>query len=116
MPATLDPAVGESLCAALREQAARLGVSLGDEPIWAQASLSEAADPYTQAVSVLATWRGGARYGQATFFPDGRVFAEYQVLAPHPTRPGCFIDAVQVWGAPAAWRGEAALIELPAED
>lgn len=114
--AMVDPAVGEAVCAALREQAMRLKVSLGDEPVWSAAQLREQIDPYSRAVSVQAVWRGGARYGQATFFPDGRVFAEYQVLAPHPTRPGCHVDTVQVWGTPAAWRGEATLIELPVED
>ena len=100
MPATLDPAVGESLCAALREQAARLGVSLGDEPIWAQASLSEAADPYTQAVSVLATWRAARAMARRHFSRRPGV-CRIPSAGAAPTRPGCFIDAVQVWGAPA---------------
>ena len=66
MPATLDPAVGESLCAALREQAARLGVSLGDEPS-GPGQPERSGRPFTQAVSVLATWRGNARYGERRF-------------------------------------------------
>ena len=116
MPAALDPAVGESLCAALREQAARIWRLAGRRAHLGKASLSRSGRPFTPRRS--ACWPPGGRRAlwPSDVFPDGRVFAEYQVLAPHPTRPGCFIDAVQVWGAPAAWRGEAVLIELPAED
>lgn len=108
-----DHATGESLCAALRAQAARLGLSLGDEPVWAAATLATEIDPASQQASAVAVWRGGERYGKATFFPDGRVFAEYQVLQAHPARAGIWVDAVQVWGSPAAWRGDAVLAEMP---
>lgn len=106
--------LGESLCRALREQVAKLGLSLGDEPVWAAAGLATERDPFSQAESVVAVWRGGERFGKATFFPDGRVFAEYQVLQPHPAQPGFYVDAVQVWGQPQAWRGEAVIVEFPA--
>lgn len=52
----------------------------------AEVSFAEEADPYTHESSLIGTWRGKQRYGTVTFFPDGRIFAEYQVLLPHPTR------------------------------
>lgn len=111
MVALPDPAVGESVCAALRAQVEKLGLSIGDEPVWAGLSFSEQADPFSQEVSLIGTWRGGARYGTVTFFPDGRVFAEYQVLQAHPQLAEYYVEAVQVWGRPAQLRGEPVIVE-----
>lgn len=108
-----SPDLGESLCRALREQVGKLGLSIGDEPVWAAASFEIERDPYSQEESVIAVWRGGQRFGKATFFPDGRVFAEYQVLLPHPAKAGSYVDAVQVWGRPPVWRGDAVVAEYP---
>ena len=102
-----DPAFGEAVCAALRGQVEKLGLSIGAEPVWAAACFEQAVDPFSQEASVVAYWRGGARFGKASFFPDGRVFAEYQVLLASPTEPDRYIDTVQVWGNAAKLRGEA---------
>lgn len=102
----LDPARGEAVCAALRAQVERVGLSIGDEPRWADAVLGEVIDPFTQERSLIATWRGSQRYGTASFFPDGRVFAEYQVLLPHPRQQDTYVESVQVWGTPPALRGD----------
>lgn len=110
VPAASD---GEQLCAALRRQAQRAGVDLGDEPLWSAATLHTQLDPYSQECSIVATWRGGARFGTATFFPSGRVFAEYQVLLPAPCAPGHWVEAVQVWGALDALRGDIVLCTAP---
>jgi hypothetical protein len=109
-----SPDIGESLCQALREQVGKLGLSIGDEPVWAAASFEMERAPYSQQESVIAVWRGGQRFGKATFFPDGRVFAEYQVLLPHPAKAGSYVDAVQVWGRAPVWRGDAVIAEYPA--
>lgn len=101
--------VGEAVCAALRAQVEKLGLSIGDEPIWSQVSFEQAVDPFSQEVSAVAYWRGGSRFGKATFFPDGRIFAEYQVLQPHPSVEGHYVDYVQVWGKPEKLRGDAVL-------
>lgn len=106
----IEAAMGESICDALRAQASRIGISLGSEPEWAQAQQGEQRDPYTQEVYVVASWRGGARYGRAEIRPDGRVFAEYQVLCPHPVQADAFVESVQVWGRPGHWRGDAVIV------
>ena len=104
-----DAATGAAVCAALRGQVEKLGLSIGDEPVWAAATFEEKVDPFSQEVSVVAYWRGGARFGKATFFPDGRVFAEYQVLQANPADGDTYVDAVQVWGRPEKLRGEAVI-------
>ncbi len=106
-----DAATGSAVCAALRGQVEKLGLSIGDEPVWAAATFEEAVDPYSLEVSIVAYWRGGARFGKATFFPDGRIFAEYQVLQANPADGDSFIDSVQVWGRPEKLRGEAVVAE-----
>lgn len=102
-----DSALGEAVCAALRAQVEKLGLTIGDEPVWARAAFEEVTDPFSQEVSTVAYWRGGERFGKATFFPDGRVFAEYQVLLPHPGQAERYIDSVHIWGWPGKFRGEA---------
>ena len=110
----VEPDAAQAVCDALRAQVARLGLSIGDEPVWLAACVDVARDPFTQASSLVATWKGAARYGTATFFPDGRVFAEYQVLMPLPDKDDQFVEAVQVWGRPDALRGEAVIVAFPA--
>ena len=106
-----DAALGEFVCAALRGQVEKLGLTIGDEPVWAEVSFTEEADPYTREVSLIGTWRGKQRYGTVTFFPDGRIFAEYQVLLPHPAKAEYYVEAVQVWGPPEQLRGDAVIAE-----
>ena len=106
-----DSALGVVVCAALRGQVEKLGLSIGDEPVWAEATFEEQADPYSQEVSVIATWRGKQRYGTATFFPDGRIFAEYQVLLQHPDKEDSYVESVQIWGRPERLRGDPVIAE-----
>lgn len=105
------PEVGAAVCAAFRTQVEKLGLSIGDEPHWEKISFSEKVDPFSQEISVLGTWRGGERFGSVTFFPDGRIFGEYQVLLPHPKQEGSYVETVQIWGRPEKLRGEAVLAE-----
>lgn len=108
-----DAVAGAAVCAALRDQVARLGLSIGEEPVWERAVFEEKVDPFSQESSIQAIWRGQARYGSATFFPDGRIFAEYQVLLPLPGREDAYVDSVQIWGRTEKLRGEAVIAEYP---
>ncbi len=99
------------VCAALRRQVEKLGLTIGDEPVWAQATFIETLDPYSQEINLIGTWRGQARYGTVTIFPDGRVFAEYQVLLPHPKKAASYVESVQIWGPPQQLRGDAVIAE-----
>lgn len=102
----IEDALGLAVCDALRRQCERQGLSIGTEPEWSSASLHGETDPYSAQQSIVAAWQGQARDGHVRFFPDGRVFAEYQVLLPHPQRQDCWVEAVQVWGLPGALKGD----------
>lgn len=107
-----DPVLGAAVCAAIRRQVEKLGLSLDpDEPVWEEAGFEKKVDPFSQEESLLGTWRGKARFGTVTVFPDGRIFAEYQVLLPHPQQADAYIEAVQIWGRPDALKGEAVVAE-----
>jgi hypothetical protein len=106
-----DAALGDSICAALRGQVEKLGLSIGDEPVWAEATFAEEADPYSQEINLIGTWRGKQRCGTVTLFPDGRVFAEYQVLLPHPVLEDSYVESVQVWGTRHKLRGDPVIAE-----
>jgi hypothetical protein len=113
MPAPVaDLELGEAVCAALRRQVEKLGLSIGDEPVWAEATFEEKTDPFSQETSRIGTWRGKRRYGTVTLFPDGRVFAEYQVLLAHPVKADSYVESVQVWGRPEKLRGDATIVEI----
>ena len=106
-----DPTLGETICAALRSRVEKLGLSIGDEPVWGEAIFLEQADPLSRQTSLVGTWRGKDRYGTVTLFPDGRVFAEYQVLLPHPEKPESYVESMQVWGRAGELRGDAVVVE-----
>lgn len=104
------PDIGAEVCQAIRRQVEKLGLEIGDEPVWAEASFAEQRDPFSGESSLVGVWRGKARYGTVTLFPDGRVFAEYQVLLPHPAQPGQYVEAVQVWGRSGVLKGDPVLV------
>ena len=106
-----DAALGDAVCAALRGQVEKLGLSIADEPIWAEATFAETVDPFSQEINLIGTWRGKQRYGTVTIFPDGRIFAEYQVLLQHPAIENSYVESVQVWGRPEKLRGDPVLAE-----
>lgn len=110
-PERPDEAQGAAVCRAIREQVGKLGLDIGPEPVWEQAVFRSQTDPFSQETSLVGTWQGGQRYGTVTFFADGRVFAEYQVLLSHPERHDAYVEAVQVWGRPEKLRGEAVIVE-----
>lgn len=105
--------LGQAVCEKIRQAAARLGVDLGPTPTWPAASYRQQTDPYSGEVSLIGTWQDGQRYGTVTIFPDQRIFAEYQILAPHPKLPGQFVEAVNVWGTLHQLKSDPVLLAMP---
>lgn len=106
-------ALGEEVCAYIQHLAAGFGLPLAPAPNWQATHFEQKVDPYSQEVSLLGTWQDGSRYGTATFFPDGRVFAEYQLLIPHPQYPDKFVESVSVWGHGGALKQAVNLLDVP---
>jgi hypothetical protein len=105
--------LGAAVCDKIRETATRLGVDLGDLPVWSHARFTATTDPYSGETHLVGSWQDGDRYGTVTLFADGRVYAEYQILVPHPERPDQFVEAVSVWGDLGKLKSEPVLLALP---
>lgn len=57
-------------------------------------------DPYDGSQTFSGEWRsdGGARIGNVLIHQGGQVFAEFDILVPHPTDEKWFVEAVTAWG------------------
>jgi hypothetical protein len=97
----------------VRQLAACFGVDLGNAPDRREAVFRLQTDPYSGETGLIGEWKGKARYGIITCFARDRVFAEYQLLIPHPQRPRQFIEALQVWGSYGELKSDAVFLEMP---
>jgi hypothetical protein len=72
-------------------------------------------DPFTQKQNLAGYWFGsnGRRIGQIQFNSDGSVYAEFDILQPHPTKSNLFVEAVNVWGQEATMKVDVKLLEMP---
>ena len=59
------------------------------------------ADPFDNSESLYCEWRGdsGALVGTLVIHANGSVFAEYDLVQPHPTNGQLFIESVCVFGS-----------------
>jgi hypothetical protein len=103
---------GEAVLAALRAEAARLGLEL-PLPVWDEGKFSLQRDPFSGEESLVARWRDGPRGGRLDLRPDGGLYAEFDILARHPRRPGWFVEAVVAWGKASSLKCEPRLLPLP---
>ncbi|MAR89762.1 MAG: hypothetical protein SV765_13855 [Pseudomonadota bacterium] len=69
-------------------------------------------DPFDHSQTLAGTWlgSGGQRLGSVQIHEGGRVFAEFDLLVPHPTDPRWFVEAVTAWGQPPALKSELRLL------
>ncbi len=112
---------GLAVCLRIGEQIARLGFGVDKAmvaPEYDQAQFNLITDPYTQSRDLVGFWYGTAkqRVGQIRFHGDGSFYAEYDVVQPHPVKPGCFVEAIHAWGREDAIKTEAKLLDLPKDD
>ncbi|MDZ4314230.1 MAG: hypothetical protein U0989_05635 [Azonexus sp.] len=71
-----EATLGNAICTALRGQVEKLGPSIGEEPIWAEATFAETVDPFSQEINLIGIWSGKQRYGTVTIFPNERKYIE----------------------------------------
>ncbi|MYM62480.1 hypothetical protein [Pseudomaricurvus sp. HS19] len=69
-------------------------------------------DSYEGTDSLFAEWRtpSGALLGYLLIHGAGQIYAEYDVLAAHPTKSQWFIEAVTAWGSAEAVKTEPRLL------
>ena len=69
-------------------------------------------DPYDGSRTFAGEWRAesGARTGSVLIHQGGQVFAEFDILVPHPTDERWFVEAVTAWGTQAQLKSELRLL------
>jgi len=92
----------------------QLGLTLKgiDQPL---CDVEDRRDPYDGSVTTFGFWRdpNGDLLGSIQVEHSGRVYAEYDVIANHPEKPGWFIESVCVWGTRDQLAAELQLLRLP---
>ena len=83
-----DAALGAAVCAALRGQVEKLGLSIGDEPIWAEAVFAETVDPFSQEINLI---------GKVADAVDYVIGGYYFQEKGHEDSPQ-IVDFVTAWG------------------
>ena len=58
-------------------------------------------DPFDGSEALYSEWRGldGRRIGNALIRADGNIYAELDVIQPHPTDARWFVEGVSAWGS-----------------
>lgn len=69
-------------------------------------------DPFDHSLALYVEWRGAgnAYLGSILLTGDGQVFAEFDVLLPHPHKARWVVEAVTAWGRPGALKSELRLL------
>lgn len=69
-------------------------------------------DPFDGSEALYSEWRGldGRRLGTALIRADGNVYAELDVIKPHPTDGRWFVEGVTAWGKQGAIKTELKLL------
>lgn len=72
-------------------------------------------DPYSGQVDLAGDWLNahGYKLGNVQFHASGTIYAEYDIVQPHPRDPQWFIEALVAWGGDGAVKAEYRLLEAP---
>ncbi|TVZ38832.1 hypothetical protein P886_3215 [Alteromonadaceae bacterium 2753L.S.0a.02] len=69
-------------------------------------------DPFDQSESLIAHWYNkGQMVGNIVIHANDQAFAEYDVVQPHPSKTGWFIEATTAWGSASRISAELRLIQ-----
>lgn len=109
---------GAAVCQRISENIVKLGFSLQtriDLPNFDTARFSLVTDPYTQSQDLVGHWYDSRqqRIGQIQFHGDGSVYAEYDIVQPHPVKKQYFVEAINAWGRQDNIKTEAKLLDIP---
>lgn len=112
-------AFGLVVCERLQEEIDKLGFAAKDFkqlPVYDEATFLLIKDPFTGQRNLTGYWYNLGqhhRIGSLQFNSDGSVYAEYDVVKPHPKKVDWFVEGVTVWGPIAQLKGEAKLLPMP---
>jgi hypothetical protein len=101
------------LCAVLSEEAQRYAADLAPTIRLEAARFTQVIDPVNGLPGYEGVWRDARaqKCGSLTINSDGSFHGEYDLLIPHPRKPGWFIEAITVWGREGVLKTEPRLLE-----
>lgn len=108
--------LGLEVCRRMTENIVKIGfLSPPASPSYDDAQFELTADPYTQSQDLIGYWykANKQRVGQIRFHGDGSFYAEYDVVQAHPSKPHCFVEAINAWGRDGNIKTEAKLLDMP---
>ena len=101
----------------LQEEVRKLGFEASEVQIKpsVEASYRLEKDPSNGEYALVGDWYDakGAKLGSLLFHPDGSFFVEHDIVRPHPTKQGWFVEAVNAWGKGSQIKSEARLLAMP---
>lgn len=102
---------------ALCEELQRRGIGFGRLTVPEQLTFCEIRrDKFDASEAFYGEWRQqGRSCGSVIVHASGELFAEFDVLLPHPTDKRWFVEAVTAWGRPGAVKAELRLLPALAE-
>ena len=106
---------GRRILKRMQKEAVRAGLQTVAGPAWHDADFGIFHDPADGSRILRGVWRraNGKKIGEITVRENGGCWAEWDVVKPHPLRPGWFIEAMTAWGPPDDLRSEPRLLPLP---
>jgi len=104
----------DEVCSTFRSVLLGMGFE-GDHaamPAFGQCTLSAVNDDYDGEERITGSWvdADGRQLAHFIRYANGSMFAEKDVLQPHPTQPEHFVEAIEVWGRPGQLKHEARLL------
>jgi len=101
----------------LHQEVVKLGFSASDVALLqpSEANYRLERDPSNSEFSLIGNWLNekGMKLGMLLFHADGSFFVEHDIVKPHPSKTGWFVEAVNAWGRGEDIRAEARLLQMP---
>lgn len=75
----------------------------------------EEKDPFDQSTVTVVTWYNpsNVKSGQVMLRANNQVYAEIDILKPHPKAPNRFVESVLAWGSGDTLKTELKMLDMP---
>ncbi|WP_018295187.1 hypothetical protein [Mariprofundus ferrooxydans] len=104
----------DEMCEAFRAAMLNLGFADGAIALAAfdQCRIEMSNDVYDHETCITGRWlhADGSQFAHLVRYANGNMFAEHDVLLPHPQKPDMFVEALEVWGTAGKLKSEARLL------
>jgi len=104
----------DEVCDTFRTALLNLGFDEGEVSVasFSSCQIEVTVNSYDHQECSLGYWldADGGQYAHIQRFENGYIFAEHDVLQPHPTKPSLFVEAIEIWGEAGHLNSETRLL------